>query len=512
MDRRSLLRRSITSAAALSFGPGFWQRALASPAAPGPSPYGPLGEPDANGIRLPEGFTSRIVAVSTEPVGVTHQSTIPYVWPPFPDGAATYETGDMGWVVAVNSEVPRADALRVALGVPAQYEAGGCSSLVFDADGNVVDAYSILEGTDGNCAGGKTPWHTWLSCEEPQVEPNSPTEGYARGAVWECDPFGENPAVELPAMGLFKHEGAVIDPVNEHAFMTEDEPDGTFYRFVPDAYPDLSAGTLQVPKVAEDGSVTWHDVPDPSAAEVRTVEQVEGTTRFDGGEGIWYDLGYVYFTTKNDHRVWVHDIANQTIFVLYDADDYEDPPLAPAEPGNTSVDNLVVSSSGDLFVAEDGGDLEIVMITADTRNVAAVVQVTGDQHQGSEICGPCFSPDGSRLYFSSQRGRRAQVGTGDPSGEAPVFGNGFGITYEVTGPWRTERVGIAAVGDGDEPSPMPGPQPAPDGGRPSEQPAGPSTPATGGGAAIGLGAIVAAAALRRRSAVLQQGKTDDTRD
>ena len=38
---------------------------------------------------------------------------------------------------------------------------------------------------------------------------------------------------------------------------------------------------------------------------------------------------------------------------------------------------------------------------------------------GSELAGPAFSPDGSRLYFSSQRGR-----------------DGRGITYEVSGPFR----------------------------------------------------------------------------
>lgn len=499
MDRRLFLRAAGATSAVATFGPGFWERALAAPAKAGPGPYGPLVPSNLDGVLLPEGFTARLVAVGGVPVGVTHQALIDFVWPPFPDGSATYPTDDGGWILACNSEVPRSSALRVALGVPVDFQTGGCSSLVFGPDGTVVDAYSILTGTDGNCAGGTTPWGTWISCEEPQLEPMAPGQSHARGSSWECDPYTPGEGVALDAMGLFKHEGVAIDPVNQHAFLTEDEPDGTFYRFVPSSYPDLSSGTLQVPKVADDETVTWHDVPDPSAADTRTVDQVEGTTRFNGGEGIWYDEGYIYFTTKNDHIVWVHDIANQTIFKLYDYADDPTAPLGPLTPDDTSVDNVTVSSSGDLFVAEDGGNLEICIITADTREVAAVMRLEGDQHGGSEITGPSFSPDGSRLYFSSQRGSQIPVGTQDPTGQLPIFGNGLGLTYEVTGPFRTERVGIAAVGAAGVPAPMPTPTTAPTA-APAPEPsdAGP-LPVTGGGAIVGgLAATALAASLRRR--------------
>ncbi len=495
MDRRTFLRGSAAAGGAVAgFGPSFWQAALAAPAAPGPGPYGPLGPSNADGVRVPEGFTARIVAIAGQPVGAVHQRPIEYVWPPFPDGAATYATPDGGWVLACNSEVPRSSILRAGLGVPADFQTGGCSSLQFDADGNVVDAWSILTGTDGNCAGGKTPWGTWISCEEPQVEPEF-QRTHARGLCFECDPYQPGEGVALPAMGLFKHEGVAIDPVNGHAFLTEDESDGAFYRFIPAAYPDLSAGTLQVADVGPDSRVVWHDVPDPSAETVRTADQVDGTTRFDGGEGIWYDEGFVYFTTKNDHRVWVHDIATQTISILYDAADHAETPLGPATPDDTSVDNVTVSPSGDLFVAEDGGNLEIVMITADTREVAAVMRLEGSQHGGSEICGPCFSPDGSRLYFSSQRSSPSPAGTDDPTGEAPIFGNGLGITYEVTGPWRTQRVGVAATGGQISP---PAPQPTPPPQAAASDGAVPQLPATGGGFAASAIAIAAAAALRSR--------------
>jgi Bacterial protein of unknown function (DUF839)/WD40-like Beta Propeller Repeat len=381
MERRSFLKVSVVGATAAAFGGAAWAGAFSASAEPGDGPYGPLLPPDANGVALPQGFTSRIIAKSLENVGDTSHR-----WHMAPDGGACFEDANGGWIYSCNSEVPLI---------------GGAGAIKFAADGSIVDSYTTLEHTNVNCSGGKTPWNTWLSCEEVD-----------KGEVYETDPFGVNEAVKRPAMGRFKHEACAVDPDRQVIYLTEDVGDGGFYRFTPTAWPDLSAGTLEIlvgPADQTSGAVTWAQVPDPSAEDDDTRDQVDGSKPFDGGEGCYYAGGTCWFTTKGDNRVWAYDAVNSAIALAYD----QDSPLS-------GVDAVTGRSNGDLFVAEDGDNMEICVITPDGV-VAPFLRVDG--HDGSEVTGPAFSPDGTRLYFSSQRGSGG--GTTDP-----------GMTFEVTGPFR----------------------------------------------------------------------------
>lgn len=379
MKRRNFLRAAVVGAGVTAFGNRIAADALADPRRMVDGPYGPLQPPDANGIALPSGFTSRLVGHSGDEVEGTG-----YTWHGAPDGGAVFADGD-GWIYVSNSEVQ---------------PDGGAGAVVFDADGNITGAHRVLEGTRLNCAGGKTPWNTWLSCEEVD-------DGY----VYECLPAGPaSAAVRHPAMGQFKHEAAAADPVRKVVYMTEDVGDGCFYRFVPDVWEDMSAGTLEVLVAGEEtsGEFTWAKIEDPTGGSDATRYQVEGAKHFEGGEGLHYANDTAWFTTKGDNRIWRLDLVAGAYALAYD----DTSPLS-------GVDNITGSAIGDLYIAEDGGDMQICMITAD-GTVSPFLQVTGQDD--SELCGPAFSPAGDRLYFSSQRGAAGDVDDG--------------MTYEITGPFR----------------------------------------------------------------------------
>jgi secreted PhoX family phosphatase len=393
ITRRDLVRAGVGTAAGAAVSGGLLSRALeamAAPAVPGAGPYGPLGSPDGNGVRLPEGFTSRLIARAGQPIGPR-----PYTFHTLPDGMGTYRTKDGGFILVSNSEAPDLPPIWTI----------GTAAIRFDRDFEVTDAYPILEGTSINCAGGTTPWNTWLSCEE-----------FDRGQVFECDPFGEKEAIVHPAMGVFKHEASVIDPVGRQAFLTEDLGDGCFYRFVPDRYPDLSKGRLEVAVVDSDGKVEWVEVPDPEyTGSVPTRKQVPEATTFKRGEGAWYDDGVVYFATTQDDRVYAYHCASEVLEVLYDGVALgEEAPLH-------DTDNVTVSPvSGDLYVAEDAGEHQICIISTEGQ-AAPFLQLPGPEHASSELTGPVFDPTGNRLYFSSQRA------------------TGGGIVFEISGPFRRTR-------------------------------------------------------------------------
>jgi hypothetical protein len=334
-----------------------------------------------------------------------------YPWHVFSDGSGSFPLPDGGWLFASNAESPE----------PGQ-AFGGASVIRFDAKGNSVDAYRILSNTRSNCGGGITPWGTWISGEEVDT-----------GLVWEADLFGKKAAIPRPALGVFSHEYAVAHAADKRIYLTEDQSGGGFYRFTPTKWGDLSKGVLEIATLNQNGVVEWRVVPDPTAASKPTREQVPAS-RMARPEGLCVHekTGLVYFVESSAGRVFQYDPVTETHQRIYAESDFKEPEL-------TDTDNIAVSErSRDLFVCEDSGDLDICLITPDGE-VSRFVRLDGAMHgdpntdASSETTGPSFDPSGTRLYFASQR----------------AFG--FGVVYEVSGPFRTLPA----------PTPAPGPAPQP---------------------------------------------------
>lgn len=332
-----------------------------------------------------KGFTAKVLAVSDKPV---LNSLNKYHCNP--DGGAVFSYKNGGWIYVSNSERSN--------------KKGGVGAFKFNKNGKLLKYYKILEKTDRNCSGGKTPHNTWLSCEE-----------HSKGMVWQCYPDGKKPAMPLPQLGIFSHEAAAVDPKTNIVYLTEDDHDGLIYKFVPKYNTDknYSDGILYAACRGKDKTIDWKEIKDPSAEKKKTRYQVNKGYRNNKWEGcVYHPEGFIYICESNK-GIYRYDIINNTLELFYKSKVTNDPKKL------NSPDNICITPKGNILVSEDPGGLwteylELWIINHNTKQAHPFLQVHG--HFGSELAGVAFSPNGRKLYFSSQRGV-----------------DGRGITYEVSG-------------------------------------------------------------------------------
>ncbi|WP_441000076.1 alkaline phosphatase PhoX [Fodinibius sp. SL11] len=419
-------------------------------------PFGPL-EADQQGLfDLPQDFSYKIIST----FGDTMDDG--FMVPHRPDGMATFPSPDGYTILIRNHEVNPAKggaesafgedfALTSKLDPSDFYDygnnnnpgQGGTTTVIYDTEKQeVVRQYLSLAGTLRNCAGGPTPWNSWLSCEEIVTKPD---DVYAKphGYVFEVPArtqMGVTKPTPIKAMGRFNHEAIAVDPKSDVIYLTEDEHDSLLYRFIPNTPGQLLKGGIlqalavkdklgldtrnwkkRTIKEGQSMDVEWIDLDDIDNPndDLRLRGFEDGAARFARGEGMWYGNNAIYFACTNGGPEKLGQIWR------YVPSPVEANTKESEKPGHLELfvesmdstiienaDNLTVAPWGDLIVCEDCNEnQDLKGITPDGE----VYNFGRNAKSNSELAGATFSPDGSTLFMNIQHS---------------------GLTLAISGPWN----------------------------------------------------------------------------
>ncbi|MGQ0428855.1 MAG: alkaline phosphatase PhoX [Gammaproteobacteria bacterium] len=485
IDRRGFLVGSASLAAVLAAAAS--RHGLASPRASArvTGPYGPLApvadlETGLRLILLPAGFQYRSYSWS----GDTMQNGQPV--PDAHDGMGVIHAARRGRVTEVTLVRNHERAFASPILARGRYDAtvppgqafppgGGTTTLRFRGR-RWISAEPSLGGTIYNCAGGVTPWGTWLSCEETVVDLTG-IGGRRHGYVFEVRrDAAATTGRPIVDMGRMLHEAVAIDPATRIACLTEDNPRRScFYRFLPkdrSGKPGSyeAGGRLQAAKVAgvvradlttpalgDRHRLEWIDIDNPDAASGSAPEGLpdapnetsgpfleawsKGAARMSRGEGLCFHRGRFYIVDTaagisadgrrgaGDGAVWEYDPRDESLRAIF---------VATTQQVADNIDNITVRPQGGIFLCEDGDPVtdeygpgtRLLGLTAGGDSFAfaknnvnlAVAQVLkagkrvlpGD-YRGEEWAGACFDPVGEVMFVNIQRP---------------------GITFAIWGPWR----------------------------------------------------------------------------
>ena len=445
MDRRSFLKRAsvMAGAAAIPFTALNARTAGAQTVRRGETGgYGPLFpvEDQTTGlplITLPVGFKYLTFGWTGDPLTSGGQT------PGAHDGMAAFPAGNGLTRIVRNHE--RGTGVPFGSG-DLTYDpqaAGGTTTLLFDThNGELVSAHASISGTIRNCAGGPTPWGSWLTCEETFDHTGMP-----HGYIFEVPADGTADPTPLRAMGRFSHEALAVDPATGFVYETEDSGNSSgLYRFVPDAVGDLAQGgrlfmlkvvgttRADLTGVFPNGAtfdVEWVEIETPDNPAPHGVKEDfvwsqgrrQGAATFARLEGAWYGNDakiYIVSTSGGGSgrgQVWEYDPREEQLRMLFQS---------PGPEVLNAPDNICVSPRGGLVLCEDGSGEEFLHgLTTDGEifQFAKNTTILNGEHngivgnfKGSEWAGACYSPDGKWLFANLQ---------------------GPGITFAITGPWSS---------------------------------------------------------------------------
>ncbi len=421
-----------------------------------PDPFGSLlADPDGI-LDLPADFSYRIISRMSDDMSDG------FLVPGLPDGMSTFP-GDNGRTILIRNHELNPDSgpemgafgpnLELLKQLPPAmlYDAGtgntpalgGTTTVIYDTGAQRVESqYLSLAGTLRNCAGGRTPWNSWISCEE-YVSSAGGSFAKDHGYVFEVPASMKQQLVRpvpLTDMGRFYHEAVAVDPSSHVVYQTEDRHDGLIYRFLPNVPEQLDAGGRlqalvvmgqpsldtrnweeQTVRPGEPHSVRWIDLDDIHSPDddLRVRGFDNGAARFARGEGMWYGRESVFFACTNGGSAELGQIWQ------YRPSPYEGRTHEEGQPGTLELfiesedpgllehaDNLTVTPWGDLILCEDGPGEQFLVGVTPAGDLYKFARNAGSQ---SEFAGATFSPDGTTLFVNMQTD---------------------GLTLAITGPWR----------------------------------------------------------------------------